>query len=197
MALEDKDWWTREYEKPAWLHYLANRRAPTAAEADSESKTAGSAHGHVASTSHPISLAEEHRGVRSSITKHRGSRIIPSDARMQNGRYVTNKRGIKICPDFQRGACQTIGSSGCAADSSCVHQCDLCLAQGHGGQSPHCPKNSSQGGQTPWIGGKGGKYKGNKGHKGKSKGSHEGNKGNSWGNSWGNGGKGSNGGWHW
>ena len=52
-----------------------------------------------------------------------------------DGTYATNKDGIELCRNFQRGMCkhQANGrSNACGADSSRKHQCAICLRSDHG-----------------------------------------------------------------
>ena len=50
-----------------------------------------------------------------------------------NGKYVSNRRGHKLCPKFQEGTCgDAVGDNRCPHNRGEVHQCNLCLGQNHG-----------------------------------------------------------------
>lgn len=48
---------------------------------------------------------------------------------VSNGQFTTNRRNVKLCTQFQSGAC---ARKGCNA----AHQCALCLSPSHGAQHP-------------------------------------------------------------
>ena len=88
-----------------------------------------------------------------------------------NGRYVTNRAGHSICPDYQTGACP--GKGRCPHNNRVVHVCNRCL-QVHAGDvagetcnknAPSQPSAGLKSKQQQTTGGKGkgkGKGKGRK-----------------------------------
>eukprot|EP00971_Amphidinium_carterae_P078584 1554676-Amphidinium_carterae.1 len=51
-----------------------------------------------------------------------------------DGNYVTNRKGIAICAEYNAGKCTEIAPGSlmvCAADQSKMHQCSKCLKPGH------------------------------------------------------------------
>ena len=82
------------------------------------------------------------------------------DQRDGGGNFLSNRKGVKLCPGFQDGTCtERDNYNQCLKDPSLRHQCSRCLSQHHGANSPECP-----GSHTPT-----GKGKGKKGGKGKGK----------------------------
>ena len=78
---------------------------------------------------------------------------------IKDGRYITTRKGLHICPAFQAGTCGGHVHGRCPVDRSMGHQCNRCLSDQHGGDTGACSK--SVGGAAP-----GGQSKG----KGKNKG---------------------------
>jgi len=79
------------------------------------------------------------------------------------GIYTTNRRGLPLCQDFQRGMCDSIDANRrCRKNGNDVHQCNKCLCPDHGGRDcGKAPRMFSEG--------KGKKGKGKGRGKGKSR----------------------------
>ena len=50
-----------------------------------------------------------------------------------DGHYITNKKGVRLCPGFRCGTCLRTNGGRCAADPNMSHQCSICLRNDHGG----------------------------------------------------------------
>ena len=61
----------------------------------------------------------------------------------QNGHMTHNRRGIMLCDDYQHGRCQEGRGVACPRSPQAVHQCAVCLHQGHGAFHPR-PCNAQQ-----------------------------------------------------
>jgi uncharacterized membrane protein YgcG len=71
---------------------------------------------------------------RANANKRDREREVPN----QHGTYTKNRAGKKLCDAYQQGSCgATVGHVLCPSDRSMVHQCNRCLAPGHGGNN--CP----------------------------------------------------------
>ena len=79
-----------------------------------------------------------------------------------NGHNKVNRRGVKLCPEYQKGNCLSLP---CPIDSSYAHQCAICLDPRHGAKDCGPPSKGKGKGKK---GGKkgGGKY-------GKSRGKYQ------------------------
>ena len=69
---------------------------------------------------------------------------------VSNGIYSTNRSGVRLCEDFQRGTCEGVDlNARCRANPDKVHQCNKCLAADHSGKdctkSPRPPSSGSKG----------------------------------------------------
>ena len=50
-----------------------------------------------------------------------------------DGRYITNRKHVKLCEGFQDGSCtEADATKQCARDKSKIHQCSICLSDTHG-----------------------------------------------------------------
>ena len=95
--------------------------------------------------------------------KDAGVKLRPEDRNhnVVDGKYTTNRRGVRLCDGFNAGECKDHDKFGrCARDASKVHQCNICLSTGHTGST--CTK------PPPEAYGKG-RGKGKKGGKSKSR----------------------------
>ena len=70
--------------------------------------------------------------------KQRTTRGGGNSAKIENGCYVTNKTGAKLCRDFQNGKCS--GSGPCKNNPAFKHQCSKCLDNRHGAFQPKACK---------------------------------------------------------
>ena len=82
---------------------------------------------------------------------------LPSPAKFHNvsdGAYTTNRRGIRLCDDFQQGHCEGVDlNARCRRNSQKVHQCSKCLG------ADHCAKDCDRIPKPPSKGKGGGKSK--------------------------------------
>jgi hypothetical protein len=81
-----------------------------------------------------------------------------------DGQLTTNRRGVHLCRNFQKGNCQTGTNMRCSADPELAHQCGKCLSHEHGAEQCNkpaaaTPKGRGRGGGAP-KGGRGGKGRG-------------------------------------
>jgi hypothetical protein len=78
-----------------------------------------------------------------------------SEHSVVNGRYTTNRKGGKLCPDFQTGACVAV--KGVCPKNNGAHQCDRCLSNAHPGYSCSlAPKQTARQAKAKTGKGKGG-----------------------------------------
>ena len=130
-AAEDHAFWKKEIEDPCMLYLtktaslgnLLGDDAPI--DAPGASETAGAAGG---------SAAEPGLGVgggRATSASGGSGNDAPKKANkvhnVANGEYQTNRKGMRLCPDFQEGSC-TPGPK-CPKGA---HQCKRCLSAVHG-----------------------------------------------------------------
>jgi hypothetical protein len=73
------------------------------------------------------------------------------------GQYSANRRGTKLCNDFQAGTCQPEVKGRCPRDGSCTHQCAKCLSPSHGAKA--CQAGASADGRRDRKGNGKGKSK--------------------------------------
>ena len=83
-------------------------------------------------------------------------------ARVANGKYVSNKSGTPLCSSFQLGSCEHGGGGRCPRDLNKAHQCEFCLSRDHGANI--CTAGRPSGNNTS-----GGKNKGGGKSRGKGK----------------------------
>ena len=58
----------------------------------------------------------------------------------EDGRYITNRKHVKLCEGFQDGSCtESDATKHCARDKSNIHQCSICLSDTHGAHACRPP----------------------------------------------------------
>ena len=81
-------------------------------------------------------------------------RLEDKSHNVTEGRYTTNRRGVRLCEGFNAGECKEVDKYGrCAKDSNRVHQCNRCLSTDHIGSS--CTKTAPEFQRGRGRGGKG------------------------------------------
>ena len=158
MAADDADFWKYEFEDPALL--VLAKTASLASMLGSDARAAGGL-GQASPAGHgPAQEPAPKRGPPSSAgapppppKKPRGNSQGELVHQVQNGKFVTNRSGVKLCQAFQTGQCeQTRRNNMCPKGTGEVHQCEHCLGTGHGSAHPRpCtkapqPPKSSKGG---------------------------------------------------
>lgn len=169
-AVQDHYWWRCELEEPCLLVVARTTSVESMVDGDvaiqepplKKGKRNADDNHH-----HTTSIGNESPFGYDSLTNTQ----TPRHHNISNGTFTTNRRGVKLCPDFNAGNCTQVKGSQkrCAKNSSLVHQCDKCLSTDHPGSQ--CNKTPSTQGpsQHMWApSGKGkskGKGKGKKGGK--------------------------------
>ena len=158
MAAVDAEFWKYEFQDPALL--VLAKTASLASMLGSDARAAGGL-GQASPAGHgPAQEPAPKRGPPSSAgapppppKKPRGNSQGELVHQVQNGKFVTNRSGVKLCQAFQTGQCeQTRRNNMCPKGTGEVHQCEHCLGTGHGSAHPRpCtkapqPPKSSKGG---------------------------------------------------
>ena len=156
-ACQDTEFWRKQFEEPAMLIKVHALTMTSAISGDTP----------VDPVAHPP------RGAKRGREEAETSRPKPMKSHwVADGAFTHNRRGTRLCADFQHGRCASAGADArCPKDRDSVHQCAKCLLPNHGAHSPHecgaVPREGASSGRGRG-GGKGGKGKG-KSHKGKGK----------------------------
>ena len=164
-------WWKKELEDPALLYLTKVKQmkdvlggdAVVAQDGGTGSSSALSGYPHTPDGRPPRGAGKPGGGL-SPITKRTGreQEKPPGHARVHlvnEGKFVANRSGNPLCPDHNSASgCSTAGPY---CDKG-VHQCNICLRQGHKSGDPACS------GQAPSAaafkgGGRGGRGKGGRG----------------------------------
>ena len=153
-AIRDLEYWRIELEEPALL--MLTRRGSSAP---------------------PSSSSAAAPAKRTAIEDHGPALKVPRQHSVDGNVFRANRKGKRLCDDFNRGTCQSQPySDSCPKQQGYVHQCSRCLQPGHG--LHNCPRTDHPALKEPRdnmpagrSGGKGGK--GGKGNKGGRKGRHQ------------------------
>jgi len=113
-AVADRDWWSENFTEPAILY---RTRIQTAAAITDDGT------GHEAKTQ-GNSAKRSASGAVARTPAGKGSKRASQTPVWANGRYIKNKRGVKVCEAFNRGQC---GWPTSACPRREAHQCCLCL----------------------------------------------------------------------
>ena len=136
-AVTDRDWWSENFTEPAVLY---RTRIQTAAAAMDD----GTGHdvtprGKGAKRTAPAADPGARPG--------KGGKRASQAPVWANGRYVKNRRGIRVCEAFNRGQC---GWPTSACPRGEAHQCSLCLgAHSHGSNAGRHHRRSQATRGTP------------------------------------------------
>ena len=141
VGIEDTPWWNHEFTEPAVM--LLARTASMASIISNDAPIQATASqgvfgGVSAPYDHP--LVEYHGaggGAKSGANKRKHA---PASSGQQadlstssGGVYTANRKGNKLCQDYQTGACgQTLPGDVCPRDRTQRHQCAKCLGSHHG-----------------------------------------------------------------
>ena len=156
-VLADGAFWKRELEEPALL--VLSHAGALASMVDGDALTAGGSK-PAAAAPHPHAGAPHAAG--------RSAAKVPAQKRFRehqvdaNGRLSHNRKGSRLCTAFQSGQCST---SGFVCHDGSTHQCNKCLAPGHGGDSCTQPAAKAPVLHARSSGAKGGGKGGGKGGK--------------------------------
>lgn len=133
-ACDDLDFWREEVNEPAFL--IVTKIANSAEILDGDAKTAQGGQGPREIAPGPARLSNDGAGSSSDHRTRKASRTGRFN-NVENGKYVTNRTGYKICPGFNDGTCaESVQGVWCPHAWNTAHQCDRCLG-GH--PSTKCP----------------------------------------------------------
>ena len=131
--IEDNRFWKEELEDPCLL--VISRSTPLSSVVEGDAPT-------TSTTRAPEQQQQP---------KKKPGLKLKKEQRLHNvseGQYVTNRRGVELCRDFNKGTCCETNKYGrCAKDANRVHQCSLCLSTEHGAHS--CTKPPPSANVTP------------------------------------------------
>ena len=186
----DSDWWEMEFQEPALL--MLNRIKEVGQLVTGDAPIIGQAPSNFAGSVYVETRSQQQAGLGSHrggpppmaaiVDAPRGQKRQHNDdgasngCNVKDGRYVTSRKGLPLCPAFQAGTCGAHSQGRCPTDRTMMHQCNRCLSDQHGGDSGSCSKSPPTGGGSHPSGGHGkggnkhGQQKQGKGGNGKAKG---------------------------
>ncbi|CAK0822776.1 unnamed protein product, partial [Prorocentrum cordatum] len=139
--VEESSFWHREVEGPCLLVLAKTKSLGTMLENDAPVE------GHRGSGASGQSQGANKR--KSKAPSQRDSATPPPEKvhRVdEQGRYTHNRKGAKLCADFQSGRCQDGPITGvCPLQPGHRHQCNRCLLPKHGGEA--CKSGAKGGGR--------------------------------------------------
>ena len=132
---EDKSWWNHEFTEPAVMLLARTANMDNIISNDAPIHAAAS-QGMFGGVAAPYEHAQmEYSGARNGApsAKMRKTDAAIDRSTMSGGEYTSNRKGIKLCPEYQTGACgPCVGKGLCPKDRTSKHQCALCLDEKHG-----------------------------------------------------------------
>ena len=139
-GMKDSEWWHLEFGESALMLF--------ARTAHLDSFVGGDAPVQPSRTMAPHPEASKHRPppVQHDL-KRNPKKPRVDNSTTHNGKFTSNRRGAKLCGDFQTGACsRSTFMNKCPKDRDSVHQCAICLSPDHG--DAHCNSQKTPGDRT-------------------------------------------------
>jgi hypothetical protein len=148
----DTDFWRHEMEEPAIIVLAKAGSLAAMVGGDAPVSSLSSASSGLGPQQHGAASRHDRKATKAGSRSGQGHHVDGS------GQYSANRRGTRLCSDFQAGACQQEVKGRCPRDSSFSHNCAKCLSSGHGAKA--CNAGSSAEGRREGKGKGNGKGKG-------------------------------------